>query len=56
MSSIETRLGALRRKLKAREGKKEYKENCEALKEEIARLEVAQQAASPSQDENNDGD
>jgi hypothetical protein len=37
-----TRLEALKRKLAAREGKAEFKENCEALRAEIARLEVAE--------------
>lgn len=37
---VETpRLASLRTKLKAREGKAEYKENCEHLRAEIARLE-----------------
>jgi hypothetical protein len=40
MSKTESpRLASLRAKLKAREGKKEYEKNCEALREEIARLE-----------------
>lgn len=34
-----TRLDALKQKLAAREGKSEYKKNCEAIREEIARLE-----------------
>lgn len=34
-----TRLEHLRKKLAAREGKKEYVENCMALRAEIARLE-----------------
>lgn len=34
-----TRLEALKAKLAAREGKSEYKKNCEAIREEIARLE-----------------
>jgi hypothetical protein len=33
------RLASLRRKLAAREGKKEFSKNCDALREEIARLE-----------------
>lgn len=38
--TVETpRLASLRRKLKAREGKKEYEKNCEAIRKEIARLE-----------------
>jgi hypothetical protein len=32
-------LASLKRKLAAREGRPEYKKNCEALKKEIARLE-----------------
>lgn len=40
---IETpRLASLRRKLKAREGKAEYKDNAEDLKREIAKLENCQ--------------
>lgn len=40
---VETpRLASLRKKLKAREGKSEYKENCEHLRAEIARLENCQ--------------
>ena len=35
------RLISLRQKLAAREGKAEYKENCEHLRAEIARLEAA---------------
>lgn len=34
------RLDALRTKLKAREGKREYKENCEAIRGQIANLET----------------
>jgi hypothetical protein len=37
--TVETpRLASLRAKLKAREGKSEYKKNCEEIREEIARL------------------
>lgn len=36
-----TRLTELRAKLAAREGKAEYKKNCEEIKAEIARLETA---------------
>ncbi len=40
---IETpRLASLRKKLKAREGKGEYKLNCEHLRAEIARIENCQ--------------
>lgn len=40
---VETpRLASLRKKLKAREGKAEYKENCEHLRAEIAKLENCQ--------------
>lgn len=35
------RLASLRAKLKAREGKSEYKKNCEEIRVEIARLENA---------------
>ena len=41
--SVETpRLASLRKKLKAREGKKEYEKNCEELRKEIARIENCQ--------------
>lgn len=36
---IPNRIADLKRKLKARTGKAEYKENCEHIKAEIARLE-----------------
>ena len=40
---VETpRLAALRKKLKAREGKKEYEKNCEDIRAEIDRLECCQ--------------
>lgn len=40
---IETpRLASLRKKLKAREGKSEYEENCKHIRTEIARLENCQ--------------
>lgn len=40
---VETpRLASLRKKLAARKGKAEYKENCEALEREIAKLENCQ--------------
>lgn len=42
------RLASLKTKLKAREGKAEYKENCVHLRAEIARLEKA--AAGPEFD------
>jgi hypothetical protein len=42
--TIETpRLASLRKKLRAREGKKEYEKNCEELSKEIARLEGCQE-------------
>lgn len=38
--TVETpRLASLRKKLKARQGKKEYEKNCEMIREEIARIE-----------------
>lgn len=41
---IETpRLASLRKKLKAREGKGEYKENCEHIRAEITKLEKCQE-------------
>jgi hypothetical protein len=40
---VETpRMASLRAKLKAREGKSEYKENCEHIRAELARLENCQ--------------
>ncbi len=40
---VETpRLASLRKKLKAREGKSEYKDNCDDIRKEIARLENCQ--------------
>lgn len=36
------RLVELRKKLAAREGKSEYKKNCEDIRDEIARLENCQ--------------
>lgn len=39
MSANDGRLASLRRKLRAREGKKEYEKNCEEIRAEIARLE-----------------
>lgn len=35
-----TRIEALKRKLAAREGKAEFKQNCIGLRDEIARLEA----------------
>lgn len=40
ITGIEKRLTALRAKLKARDGKKEFKENCVAIRAEIERLEA----------------
>lgn len=37
---IPARITELKAKLKAREGKSEYKKNCEAIRAEIARLEA----------------
>lgn len=39
VQGIPARIASLKAKLKAREGKAEYKENCKALRAEIARLE-----------------
>lgn len=36
------RLASLRKKLRAREGKKEFEKNCEEIRAEIARLERCQ--------------
>lgn len=42
--TVETpRLASLRKKLKARTGKKEYEKNCEEIRAEIARLENCQE-------------
>lgn len=38
------RLDDLKRKLRARDGKSEYKDNCKAIMAEIARLEGATKA------------
>jgi hypothetical protein len=41
--TVETpHLASLRKKLKAREGHKEYKKNCEEIRKEIARIENCQ--------------
>lgn len=41
--TVETpHLASLRAKLKAREGKKEYAKNCDAIRAEIAKLENCQ--------------
>jgi hypothetical protein len=41
--TVETeRMASLRRKLAAREGKKEYAKNCEEIRAELARLEKCQ--------------
>lgn len=42
MSTETPRLASLRKKLKARDGKKEYEKNCEEIRAEIARLENCQ--------------
>jgi hypothetical protein len=41
MTEEPPRLASLRKKLKARAGKKEYEENCEHIRAEIARHEAA---------------
>lgn len=43
MSTDEDRLAELKRKLAAREGKSGYRDNVQALKDEIARLEGGEQ-------------
>jgi hypothetical protein len=43
MTEESEHLASLRRKLKAREGKKEFKKNCDAIRTEIARLEGTDQ-------------
>lgn len=50
---IPVRIAGLKAKLKAREGKKEYKENCDAIRAEIARLEqiTLERAALASSDD-----
>lgn len=40
IQGIPARIASLKAKLKARTGKAEYKENCEHIKAEIARLEA----------------
>lgn len=41
--TVETeRMASLRRKLAAREGKKEFAKNCEEIRAELARLEKCQ--------------
>lgn len=40
MTADTSRVASLKAKLAARQGKAEYKENCEHLKREIARLEL----------------
>lgn len=45
MTADSPRLASLRKKLAAREGKSEYKENCEHIRAEIARLE--EEASGP---------
>lgn len=37
---VPARIATLKRKLKAREGRAEYKENCAAIRAEIVRLEA----------------
>jgi hypothetical protein len=39
MTEESERLASLRKKLAARDGKKEYAKNCDAIRAEIARLE-----------------
>jgi len=40
LHGVPKRIADLKRKLAAREGKKEFKENCAAIRAEIARLEA----------------
>lgn len=42
MTTETPRLASLRKKLKARDGKKEYEKNCEEIRAEITRLEGKQ--------------
>lgn len=49
MTEEAPRLASLRRKLKKREGKKEYEQNCVDLRAQIAKLEAAA-AAGPGYD------
>lgn len=44
------RIDELKRKLAAREGKSEYKKNCEALRQEIARHEAARTGQETGKD------
>lgn len=42
MTTETPRLASLRKKLAAREGKKEYEKNCEDIRKEITRIENCQ--------------
>jgi hypothetical protein len=56
-AGLQERRDKLQKLLNARKGHKEYKENCKAIRSEIEKLDAAiARLASPSQDENNDGD
>lgn len=57
LSATGTRLLALRKKLKAREGKPWYEKNCEMIRAEISRLEgvTARPADTIADSDGNDG-
>lgn len=46
IAAVPARITALKRKLAARQGKKEYAENCAMIRDEIARLEAVTLAAA----------
>ena len=50
IQGLPARIAALKRKLAAREGKAEFKQNCEAIREEIERLERATQSRANLQE------
>lgn len=55
-TGLQERRNKLQATLAAREGLKEYKESCKAIRAEIEKLDAAiARLASPSQDENNAG-
>ncbi len=47
---VPARIARLKAKLKARDGKAEYKENCAAIRAEIARLEAVTQTKAELQE------
>lgn len=51
LHGIPARIAGLKAKLTARDGKKEYAENCAAIRAEIQRLEAITHAPVASQDQ-----